>query len=221
MFGILFLVLCVAYLLLIPWTPSAPAALVKILPILMLVVRAASRASRSQRIFLALGLLFSLGGDAILALSPQALFILGVAAFLVAHVFYIITFRRDMRYSNRSAVLAVAVLAWCAAVGSVVLPYLGALRAPVVVYMVVIAAMGVSAAFASSSRLTIFVGASAFIVSDSTIAIDKFVAHFPFAPYLVMVTYYFGQFYIVKGVVEQASLYRIGEGAREPSTVSD
>lgn len=204
-FDISFVLLCAAYLLAIPWTPSLPGVLLKILPIQMLVARAASRAARSQHVYLTLGLLFSLTGDVILALSPDALFVQGVAAFLIAHVLYILTFRRDMRYSTRSAILAALVLAWCAAAGSVVFPHLGPLRAPVVGYMIVIATMGVSAAFATGKTMTLFAGAFGFIISDSILAIDRFVAPFAYAPHLVMTTYYFGQFFIVAGVLRHTA----------------
>lgn len=205
MFRLLFVLLCAIYLLLMAWTAPLPAAFLKILPIQMLVVRAASQASRNQRIPLTLGLIFSLAGDVILALSPEALFIQGVAAFFIAHAFYIVAFRRAMSYSKRGVLLAAVVIAWCATVGSVVFPHLGTLAVPVVAYMIVITAMGVSAGFATGPTITLFAGASAFIVSDSMIAVDRFVTHFRYAPYFVMAAYYFGQFYIVEGTLGRRS----------------
>lgn len=201
MFALLFLLLCTAYLVALPWTPVLLAACLKILPIAALAVRAARRAAGRKRTFLVLALIFSLTGDVVLALSRDTLFVLGVAAFLVAHVLYIVTFRPDMRYSPRSARLAAIVVAWCAVVAAVLFPHLGTLRAPVIVYMLVIAAMGVSASFAAGTTLVLFAGAFAFIVSDSILAIDRFVAHVRHAPYLVMSTYYLGQFCIVAGVI--------------------
>lgn len=208
MFQVLFVALCAAYLLLLPWTPTLPAALLKILPILTLVVRAAGRAPRGERFYLALGLLFSLAGDLILALSPETYFLLGVAAFLIAHVLYIVTFGRRLRYSNRSALLAAVVVAWCAAVGSVVFPHLGTLGAPVAAYMAVITTMGLAAAFSRGTGIALFAGAFSFIVSDSMLAIDRFVTQFDYAPYAVMITYYFGQFYIVEGVLRRAGSHQ-------------
>jgi uncharacterized membrane protein YhhN len=205
MFEVVFVLLCATYLLLIPWAPPLPAALFKILPILMLLARAAWRAPRDRRIYLALGLLFSLVGDATLALSPETFFVQGVAAFLVAHILYVVTFRPAMRFSSRSAILAALVLGWCTAAGVLLFPHLGTLRLPVVVYMIVIATMGACAAFATGARLTLFTGAFAFVISDSTLAADRFVTTFTLAPYLVMVTYYFGQFCIVEGVVGQTT----------------
>jgi uncharacterized membrane protein YhhN len=84
-------------------------------------------------------------------------------------------------------------------------PHLGALRVPVVAYMSVITTMGVSAAFASGRRLVLFAGASAFIVSDSVLAMDRFVTHFQLAFHVVMITYYLGQFFIVEAIVRRTS----------------
>ncbi|MGE5358816.1 MAG: lysoplasmalogenase [Bacteroidales bacterium] len=199
LFQVVFVLACAAYLVSSSSVPALVGALLKILPILMLLARAARR----QRVYLVLGLLASLAGDVILALSPQAGFVAGIAAFLIAHVLYITTFAPDVRYSKRSVGLAACVIAWCAGVGSIVVPSLGGMLAPVVLYMIVIAAMGVTAAFATGARLALFIGAFAFVVSDSVIAFDRFVAHVPHAAAVVMITYYFGQYWIVSGVIER------------------
>jgi uncharacterized membrane protein YhhN len=205
---LLYVFLCAAYLLLLARTPSPVAAALKILPILLLVGRASLRGEGRPRIYLALGLVSSLAGDLILALAPGPLFVHGVAAFLVAHVFYIAAFWPRVRSSRRGALFTALVVAWCAAIGWVVFPHLGALRVPVVAYMGVITAMGVCAAFATGPHATLFVGAFAFIVSDSIIALDRFVMPFANAPYLVMTTYYLGQFLIVHGVIDRRAAAR-------------
>jgi uncharacterized membrane protein YhhN len=215
-YGGLFVLFSAAYLLQLASPPSLATPVLKILPILTLVARAATSAPVRQRPFLALGLTSSLVGDLALALGPRDLFVGGLAAFFVAHVFYIVTFRRDGGHPTRALPLSALVVAWCIAAGLVIVPRLGPLRAPVAAYMVVIATMGVAAAFTTRAPLTLFAGAFAFIVSDSILAFDRFVAHVRYAPYLVMATYYFGQYFIVEGVIGTAPRTALQLSGRRP-----
>jgi sterol desaturase/sphingolipid hydroxylase (fatty acid hydroxylase superfamily)/uncharacterized membrane protein YhhN len=122
-------------------------------------------------------LVASLVGDTLL-LSPT-LFVPGLVAFLIAHGFYIAAFARGVGFlPSRSALAAIAGLA-----GSILLfvwPDLGAdLRAPVVVYAIVIALMAAQASGRASvlrerAAVAVAAGAVVFLISDATIALTKF-----------------------------------------------
>ena len=80
--------------------------LVKSLPIILaagLVFRQV-RGKMANRV--AIGLVFSSGGDIVLALAREDLFVLGLGLFLVAHVFYIAAFAHQFRLMRNKLLLA-------------------------------------------------------------------------------------------------------------------
>ena len=160
---------------------AKPAALVALL------IYAATGPAASP--WLLAALVLSLCGDVALML-PADLFVVGLAAFLLAHVAYIIDFEATLtaRVLWLAIVLAVtSPLAWriirCVGAAS--------LRVSVGVYMVVISLMVASAA-ASGSALAA-AGAVLFFSSDAVIAWNRFVRPFAWAQPLIMVTYHVGQ----------------------------
>lgn len=138
-------------------------------------------------------LAFSLLGDVYLML-PANLFVAGLAAFLVGHLAYIDAFDAALGWR---VVWSVVVLGAAAPVG---LRIVGAapgmpLRVAVALYMVVI---GVMAGSAVAAGLPIAVaGALLFMVSDSMIAWNRFVAPFANARLAIIVTYHVGQALLV------------------------
>jgi uncharacterized membrane protein YhhN len=83
---------------------------------------------------------------------------------------------------------------------------LGALKIPVIVYILGILTMAI-AAFGRKDRVDptsfnlVFLGALFFVLSDSILAINKFLVAVPGAHILVMGTYAAAQFFIVKGLL--------------------
>lgn len=148
----------------------------------------------------------SLAGDAFLAWS--GFFIQGLASFLTAHVLYCILFvKSGPRASNVAAAAPLglfgAVMAtWLIASGGVA----GGLVAPVMVYLSVILAMAMIAAsrYKAEPTLenrTVLFGALFFVVSDSLLAINKFIMPVPYSGVLVLGTYYSAQECILVGWV--------------------
>jgi uncharacterized membrane protein YhhN len=70
---------------------------------------------------------------------------------------------------------------------------------PVYIYMAAIMLMGIFASLRASKNDFTLYGAISFIVSDSIIAINKFMMPVPAADYIVMITYYLALFLIVYG----------------------
>lgn len=140
--------------------------------------------------------------------AVPALFLGGLAAFLVAQVCYATAFAGQAVAGppSRWGLLLAVLLA--AAGGLVTLRVVrhvsGPLVVPVTIYAVAIIAMGVAAALrlghtSLPSFAAVFVGAVLFLASDSLLATNRFVGRIPHARWSVMLTYTLGQYLIVAG----------------------
>ena len=153
----------------------------------------------AMRAWFVAALLASLLGDVLLMLPREALFVGGLASFLVAHVCYLLGFVAG-GVDRRTVLLGALVVAVAAAV--VAPPVLrGARRTdpdlvlPVTAYLVVISAM---VAFAVGTSVWIAaVGAGLFFLSDLAIGWSRFVADFPRSQLVVMTTYHLAQILLV------------------------
>jgi uncharacterized membrane protein YhhN len=156
-----------------------------------------------QRLLIRVGLVLSLAGDVFL-LWPKEGFLPGLVAFLMAHLAYIAAFCVPVRLAAKPAVFVAY-----AVVAGLILATLwpgipGALRAPVVAYVVCLAAMaaqagawwrsrvGTGAADPSLAR-TAMLGGLLFLVSDSLLAINKFGAPLPLSSLWILLTYWLAQ----------------------------
>jgi alkenylglycerophosphocholine hydrolase len=177
----------------------------KPVPVLALLGWMRGFAGGPYRRWISIGLLLSLLGDVLLA-WPADLFVFGLGAFLLAHLSYLRAYLSDCR---RLAPLAFVL---SLSVGGVLLGVLarhglGELLIPVTVYAVAISAM-LWRALARlnsnvpqySARLAAF-GAVLFVFSDSLIGINRFVLSFEAAPYLIILSYWLGQW----GITASAS----------------
>ena len=93
-------------------------------------------------------------------------------------------------------VIASVAMAW------LLIPNLGNLLLPVIAYLITITAMGLLAVQSSFPVRWVLLGAMLFIISDSFIAINKFIHPFPFESYWIMGTYYAAQFMLVMGFLK-------------------
>jgi uncharacterized membrane protein YhhN len=169
--------------------------------------------------YLYLAILFSFFGDVLLMFMDhgEIWFITGLAAFLFAQVFYIITYRQ-YRYkrSNVSgqtikmvyslAVIAYAIILWIS-----LFSYLGEMLLPVTLYTITILFMVIMAISrhhrtSRSSFYLVFSGAVIFLISDSMIAINKFMVAVPYERLLVISTYMIAQFLIIAGLAKHLNL---------------
>jgi uncharacterized membrane protein YhhN len=155
-------------------------------------------------------LLFSLAGDILLMFMEKnsVFFLLGLSAFLIAHIFYIIFFNKvwiSEKVKNNYLLVAV-VLVYYVALISILLPYLGDMKIPVLVYGFVISwmlMMALNMLFIRNKQAGqwMVTGAFLFVLSDSLLALNMFYQPFASAGVLVMLTYGFAQFFIVQGVI--------------------
>ena len=155
-------------------------------------------------------LAFSLVGDVFLML-PGDYFIPGLAAFLVAHVFYIALFRQDSPwFANRRALRLV--LALGVAVYALLWSHLpdAGLQVAVAAYIVVIClmvaqAVGRAQALAQTGGRWVAVGACIFMASDTLIAVNQFLTPLPLANWWILVTYFTAQLLIVHHALPERS----------------
>jgi len=171
------------------------------------------------------GFVFSWGGD--LALMKEAegaeYFIIGLVSFLLAHLCYIKGFIKTP-YRNRKSLLRSKPWIWLifiileASLLYLLFPYLKEMKIPVIIYATIIILMSIYALnrhgrVNDRSFNYIFIGALIFLVSDTTIALNKFYAPFNLAGFCIMCTYILSQLLIAKGSIEQInekSASRIG-----------
>jgi uncharacterized membrane protein YhhN len=210
--GIVFFVVLGVHLLSLAmdWLVTGMITKALLMPVLAVYVISAGRMDAKLRTFILLALLFSWGGDVLLMFQSRdsLFFLLGLASFLVAHLFYIFFFhqvrQREKLKSRLWTLLVVAV--YYSVLIAVLNPWLGELRLPVRIYGLVISFMLLLALhmfYLQNKRAGKFLAAGAilFVLSDSILAINKFLQPVPAAGVLIMLTYGLAQFFIVYGVV--------------------
>ncbi len=169
-------------------------------------------ASKS-RVLLVIALVFCGLGDVLLML-PGNFFIPGLAAFLVAHLFYLALLRQDTLslpwFPNRTALAVLLLVA--AGLYAMVWPGLAdpVLKVAVAVYALVIALMATQAVGRASTLRTpaawaVALGAGVFMLSDSLIAINRFVQPIELSAWWILSTYYLAQILIVDQVLPTRS----------------
>lgn len=150
-------------------------------------------------------LLLCLIGDVALLGDSSARFLGGLTAFLLGHVAYVLTFVSighpwQVGWVTVGALtVVVSLVAGRAILPSVLRSDGPALAVPVAAYMLVIGAMAVTGW--GTGLLLVGLGVSLFVVSDTMLAIDRFVAPRPRGHLVVMVTYHLAQALIVLGVL--------------------
>lgn len=140
----------------------------------------------------------------------ELFFVGGLSAFLIAHILYIFYFKKSssIKSVKHQGIYFLQIATVFIAVSFYLLMFtsLGELWVPVLIYVAAIGLMGVTA-LERYGRVNMdafsytVIGAFVFILSDSIIGYDKFVASIPFAQSLIMTFYCYAQFMILKGFV--------------------
>jgi uncharacterized membrane protein YhhN len=145
---------------------------------------------------LSLALALSALGDLLLALKDQQRFFLyGLGTFLAAHVAYLAAFLPHAQMPEGWALIAiVATLAAASAFLAVLIPRLGKMKLPVIGYFTIIMAMTAAAWSIPGASWLLGAGAVIFAISDSLIAVRKFLNPFPGINIAVWTTYVAAQF---------------------------
>jgi len=163
--------------------------------------------------FVLIGLILGLVGDVCLGLPGLTAFRVGLVAFLVGHILYILAFAILTRRADWINPVNILIIAISGCIYLWLLPHLGKMLVPVTFYILVISVMvaGAWAAFRNSGvrRLGawfILVGAVFFYVSDIFVAHQRFVMEHFYNRLFGLPLYYTAQFLLAfsVGLVKRA-----------------
>jgi alkenylglycerophosphocholine hydrolase len=147
--------------------------------------------------WVSLGIALSVVGDVALLWSGNRAFIIGLAAFLLAHVAYVVAFVGVAVWSPHVAVVAVVMLAATTILLRAIWAGAAGMHVPVVLYGAVITSMVVSSSATLGGPLAgaiaAAIGAPLFYVSDSSLALNRFRRPIPHAALLTLGVYWLGQ----------------------------
>jgi uncharacterized membrane protein YhhN len=196
-----------------PWALDRPWLNFAFKPLATLCVIAWAALGRSDdalvRRWILVGLLFSLVGD-IALLWPVQGFLVGLVAFLLGHLSYLVALTRRTKFLASPVAFGV----W-AIVAASVLARLWAgvpteLHAPVLVYVCALGAMAAQATSAWLARRgspeaarwrTVAIGGALFVLSDAILATDKFVGGIPMPTLFNLSIYWLAQWFIACAAV--------------------
>jgi uncharacterized membrane protein YhhN len=166
----------------------------------------------TNKFILLAALIFSWRGDIrlLIVFDNSIYFILGLAEFLSAHIFYIVLFIKEIKKANGKIQFKkglVAIVLYLGTMLLVLIPHLGSLVIPVVIYAVVISTMLYMAyllifCWSKPSSVYLLTGAISFILSDSILAFNKFYQPIPMSNLLIMITYLYAQWALVKSCIK-------------------
>ncbi len=197
-----------------PWALDRPWLNVVFKPLATLCVIAWAALGRSDdalvKRWIVLGLVFSLAGDVAL-LWPEQGFLVGLVAFLLGHVSYLVALTRRVSFLASPpafgmwAIVAASVLAglWAGVPAE--------LRAPVLVYVCALAAMAAQAtsvwlahrgAPGAARWRTVAIGGALFVLSDAILAREKFVGGIPLPTLFNLSSYWLAQWFIACAAVD-------------------
>ena len=154
-----------------------------------------------------IGLIFCLGGDIFLALPRKRMFTLGLASFLLGHVFYILGFFRVAELNLWTWTGGLIIVFISGRIFFWLRPHLGSMKTPVLLYVLVITLMVIGAlsvmgdeGLRLSGRITVISGVVAFYLSDIFVARNRFIRAAFLNRLIGLPLYYLGQFLLAFSV---------------------
>ncbi len=173
----------------------ALSVILKSVPLLCLIIGVRLTARDRYATLIFAGLIFCLAGDILLEISDD-LFVPGLIAFLLGHVWYIVAFLSITRKFNWPRLLPFA--AWVVLAYLLLMPNLKGMAVPVAAYVIVIGAMmWRSGALADQPALRwqwlALIGATLFGLSDTLLAFKKFNGLIIGPSFTIMTLYWLGQ----------------------------
>ena len=159
--------------------------------------------------WIVIGLLFSLAGD-IALLWPVKGFLVGLVAFLLGHVSYLVALTRRVKFLASPPAFGVWAIVAASVLAGLWAGVPAELRAPVLVYVCALAAMAAQATSVWLARRgqvdaarwrTVAIGGALFVLSDAILATDKFVGGIPMPTLWNLSTYWVAQWFIARAAV--------------------
>ncbi len=190
-----------------------PVSKTLLMPVLMLCFVAAIHRPFPVIAYIILSaLFFSWAGDVLLLFqknSPE-FFIAGLVSFLCAHLAYISFFVKIKNPSpgwwKKNAIVIFMVLVYGLLLLALLWKHLGSMQIPVLIYTICIIMMLLTCIrtlpeLPKAIWIWLGIGAWLFVMSDSILAINKFMQPFQFAGPFIMLTYGLAQLFIVIGCI--------------------
>lgn len=201
MLPLIILIMSLLYIFFIPSEPLVMKLLFKLIPMWLIILFAYRQfpPHRSWIHYLLLtGLFFCMIGDGTLIW-----FVVGLSAFLIGHLFYTAGFLGQWRYSALRLLSIVPIAVYSVWMGIQLVSSLKsngeqALIIPVIAYIAVISFM-LWTAIMTGNRYAM-VGSLLFVISDSILSWNMFVADIRFSNVWIMTTYYAAQFLIASSI---------------------
>ena len=190
------------YLILLSFIGYPLTTVLKPIPIICLIIgvlRADLLPKRKALLVIALGL--SALGDIVLTLPIPLDLELGIGCFLFAHCFYIALFLKAFKYRVAHLFYYLPVLIVMTFFAVILIPFLGSLFIPVMIYSCILMLMVFSAFQVARQGFIIGAGAISFMLSDLILAFNVFVYPQIDAGIFIMFSYYSAQLLLTCGLI--------------------
>lgn len=185
----------ITYLVAHTYFPFTGEPIIKAMPAMFM--SALLFSARDRRLIpIAAGFYFAATGDILLGVSDAKYFIYGLAAFALAHIGYSLTLYQFLKRQHISILKILLILGFDLVASVFIVPNLGELKLPVLIYSTLITTMAFLASTAAPGFSVVYLGALSFMFSDTIFTVNKFIVPIPNAELAIMPTYYLGQFLI-------------------------
>lgn len=162
------------------------------------------------------GFLFSWTGDLFMMFSGEFLyFVFGIVSFMVAQVLYAFLFLRAINISGKrpffkkKPIWLIPYIAFGLIIYILLFIHLDALL-KIAIFVYIIAILGMSSMalnrYGNANPISfslVFAGSLLFVISDSLIAINRFLVSIPYEGLFIMSTYIAAQYLIMMGILKQ------------------
>ncbi|RDW22468.1 lysoplasmalogenase [Oceanobacillus arenosus] len=200
-FPILILMMVLVYLYIVPAEPFIFKLFFKLIPIVMIIIYAFRQLPWKKtptHSLILIGLSFCIIGDATLHW-----FLIGLSAFLIGHLFYMIGFLLKWKFSKVRFMMLIPIAVYGLFFGNDLVKFLhfngdAALIFPILCYLIVISFMAWSAIMTGNKWAIL--GSILFVISDSILAWHLFISPVKLSEPLIMLNYYGGQFLIANSL---------------------
>ena len=148
-----------------------------------------------------IGFLAAAAGDIFLALDRHEYLMQGLLCFLVTQIAYSAAFTARQAPLGERLEYRLPVTVYGAVLLAMMLPGLGPFLLPVFVYVSALVGMAVLAAGIEHRPGRVYFGAALFLVADSLIGIDRFIAPFVYSEVVIVGIYTLAQFLVFTGML--------------------
>lgn len=203
------MIMGIIYIFFIPPDPVGFKIFMKLIPMALIILFALtipSLVSSTFKRIIIMGLFVCMIADGVIYW-----FLAGLVTFFIGHIFYIFAFRHAARKPVPKSIAVLLIIygvgmaIWIA--GSQFAIGENVLGAAIIAYIFIILLMGW---MAIRTRLSLaIIGAVLFMLSDSVLAINRFVYEIPFRDAIVMITYYGAQVFIAASIGSRVVKYSV------------